>query len=1148
MSIYDALGVVARTDGVPRVDVGIDDPVAVGQDAYERARDELRVMEHFATEIDTFHTHPWGSIGAEIWEIDMGATAEASLSTMREACEGLIAAIDPIAGDLGVSIDTLEDVHVLEATLQLLGERPDIAWTAIIFDPKTAGKRKGLGKLRNLDKRIGQLRDQLTSRYARTFLEEDATALADRLAEFGALRAINREFRELRRKIHRHAVGGYAPNHAAMVEDVRDLEKLQRYERDRQQLTPVIEGLGELYQDGHTDWEAIAEARGWAGELRELPEWIAEPIQRGLLDDGLAEVPDGADLREAIQDFEGAYDELRRRFEMDALEIDGTAVDSQSLGLVADRLDALRSQIPALQQRVEFNQQRRRVGQTVAAGYFERFLEEEQPAEHLVASFERGFFTRWSNHLYPDTAFMDFSEEEYRRLITDFREADVLHRQIAREGVIQRVLANRHGLRDAGGDSDAALLVRREIQKQRRHTPLRELIEEAGGYITELTPCLMMSPLSVAQFLPADAVEFDVVIFDEASQVQPQDAISALIRAEQAIIAGDSKQLPPTTFFDVDVETAEDVREDLDSILEELNVVLPQHRLRWHYRSRTNELIDFSNDRYYGNSLLTFPENDGSTATGVEYIYVEDGLYDRGGSRQNIPEARQVVALIAEHAATAPEKSLGVVAFSSAQEQAIRDVLEQRQNDDPDLRRFVRREDVLDEFFIKNLEMVQGDERDRMIFSIGYGPDRHGKITMNFGPMNQSGGERRLNVAITRAREAVTVVTSIDPDDIDLRRTTADGVEDLKRYLQYARDGPVVLQRDVEVDETLQFDSDFEEAVYTALTAEGYDVASQVGTANYSIDLAIRDPDHPGRFLLGIECDGAAYHASKTARDRDRTRQAVLESLGWTIHRIWSPDWASNPQSEIERIDAVVEQIQEGDTPAPTAMPVVDPLGTTTVPVDELEPGARLTADDAAAEMPIRFTTYVEPAVSRTDRHDPEALGTEQAAMNSLEDVVLRGGPIIREEAYRQAMRLWEYERLDDEVRQIFDGLLSKLQAADLVFVHGDALYPAGDAITPEVRCHDGDDTREITKVPETELMLAVVGVLAEVGDVPPEELIETTTERLGYARVGARIDRTLRAVIERLQSMDLLVADGGELRLVASAEASVDVIVDDLR
>jgi Superfamily I DNA and RNA helicases and helicase subunits len=790
MTIYEALGVVARTDGVPRVEVGIDDPVVVGQEAYERARDELRVMEHFSTEIDTFHTHPWGSVGAEIWEIDMGATAEAALITMGDAVEDLRIAANPMAAELGLSVDTLEDVRVLAAALQLLGERPEMSWTPIIFDPKTAGKRKGLSKLRKLDKRIGQLRDQLTSRYAPTFLEEDATELADRLAEFGALRAINREFRELRRKIHRHAVGGYTPNHAAMTEDVRDLERLQRYERDRRQLTPVIEGLGQTYQGRHTDWEAIAEARGWAGDLRELPEWIAAPIQRGLLDDGLPEVPDGADLREIIQDFEAAYEELCHRFEMDALEIEGTVVEAQSLGLVVDRLDALRSQIPALQQRVEFNQQRRRVGETIAAGYFERFLEGEHPAEHLVASFEREFFTGWTNQLYPDTAFRDFSEEEYRRLITDFREADVLQRQLAREGVIQQVLANRHGLRDADGDGEGALLVRREIQKQRRHTPLRELIEEAGGYITELTPCLMMSPLSVAQFLPADAVEFDVVIFDEASQVQPQDAISALIRAEQAIIAGDSKQLPPTTFFDVDVETAEDVREDLDSILEELNVVLPQHRLRWHYRSRTNELIDFSNDRYYGNSLLTFPENDESTATGVEYVYVEDGLYDRGGSRQNIPEAEQVVTLIAEHAATAPEKSLGVVAFSSAQEQAIRDVLEQRQRNDVDLRKFVRQEDVLDEFFIKNLEMVQGDERDRMIFSIGYGPDRHGKITMNFGPMNHTGGERRLNVAITRAREAVTVVTSIDPDDIDTSRTKADGVEDLKRYLRYARDGP----------------------------------------------------------------------------------------------------------------------------------------------------------------------------------------------------------------------------------------------------------------------------------------------------------------------------------------------------------------------
>jgi very-short-patch-repair endonuclease len=421
----------------------------------------------------------------------------------------------------------------------------------------------------------------------------------------------------------------------------------------------------------------------------------------------------------------------------------------------------------------------------------------------------------------------------------------------------------------------------------------------------------MMSPLSVAQYLTLDAVAFDTVVFDEASQIMPQDAVSSLIRADQAIIAGDTKQLPPTSFFQSDVDTTEDVREDLDSILEETAAVLPEKRLRWHYRSRTNELIEFSNHHYYDDGLRTFPENDTDADTGVSFEYVPDGVYDRGGSRQNRVEAERVVDLITDHAERHSDKSLGVVAFSSAQEQAIRDTVEERRADNPVLDAFVGREDVLDEFFIKNLEMVQGDERDRMLFSVGYGPDETGTVSMNFGPLNKTGGERRLNVAVTRAKEGVTVVSSLQPGDIDLTRTKSTGVAHFRNYLEYAQQGERALARDDRVTGTLAFDSRFEEAVYDALVAAGYDVVSQVASASYSIDLAITHPDRPGQFVLGIECDGAAYHSSKTARDRDRTRQLVLENLGWTIHRIWSPDWASNRDEQLRKIDERVAGLLE---------------------------------------------------------------------------------------------------------------------------------------------------------------------------------------------------------------------------------------------
>jgi very-short-patch-repair endonuclease len=537
---------------------------------------------------------------------------------------------------------------------------------------------------------------------------------------------------------------------------------------------------------------------------------------------------------------------------------------------------------------------------------------------------------------------------------------DKQQQELAKIEVQHEVTKRRPSLDLEHASSAEQVLVRREAEKQRKHKPLRELFDQAGSFITQLTPCFMMSPLSVAQHLKADSIQFDTVIFDEASQIMPQDAVSSLIRADQAIIAGDTKQLPPTSFFQSDVETTEDVREDLDSILKEAASVLSEKTLQWHYRSRTEELIQFSNYQYYNNSLRTFPENDPDVETGVSFEYVEDGVYDRGGSRQNEIEAQRVIDIIEEHAEERSDKSLGVVAFSSAQEQAIRDALAERREESPVLDAFVSQDDVLDEFFIKNLEMVQGDERDRMIFSVGYGPAQDGTVRANFGPLNKSGGERRLNVAVTRAREHVTVVCSMLPGDIDLSGSNSTGAKHFKDYLEYARKGEQALVRERQVTDTLDFDSQFEEAVYDALEAEGYDVVSQVQSSGYSIDLAIKHPEQPGKFILGIECDGAAYHSSKTARDRDRTRQMVLEDLGWTIHRIWSPDWASNEEQQLKEIDKKVKSLLEEE---PTRSDMEE------IPSDELIRGLQ-ELYDSLNRLPLSTDMRNEGSYQPNDYYD----------------------------------------------------------------------------------------------------------------------------------------------------------------------------------
>jgi superfamily I DNA and/or RNA helicase len=420
----------------------------------------------------------------------------------------------------------------------------------------------------------------------------------------------------------------------------------------------------------------------------------------------------------------------------------------------------------------------------------------------------------------------------------------------------------------------------------------------------------MMSPLTVAKNIRKGSIEFDTVIFDEASQIEPETALSSLIRADQAIIVGDTKQLPPTKFFDAEVEDDDDVREDLESILDETSSALPKEKLLWHYRSKDNELIEFSNQLYYGNRLKTFPGNDSNLDTGVEFEFVENGVYDRGGSSKNRKEAERVADLVEKHVEETPEKSLGVVAFSSKQREAIREELHNKKDRNKELRRFTSGEG-LEQFFVKSLENVQGDERKKMIFSIGYGPDQNGKIHKFFGPLSKKGGERRLNVAVTRAEEKVIVVSSMQPEQLDVSNTSNKGPKHFKKYLKYAKHGDEVLNRDIKTSEQKDFDSEFEEAVYNRLTDEGLDVTTQVESSGYSIDLAVKHPEKPGKYILGIECDGAAYHSTKTARERDRLRQSVLEDLGWNIHRIWSTDWIRDEEKEIEKILDEVQELKE---------------------------------------------------------------------------------------------------------------------------------------------------------------------------------------------------------------------------------------------
>lgn len=541
---------------------------------------------------------------------------------------------------------------------------------------------------------------------------------------------------------------------------------------------------------------------------------------------------------------------------------------------------------------------------------FVHFIIDKQISlEDITKKFQYLFYKEWINYLlYTDAELRDFSRIDQEELVRQFAEKDRWQLGISKKQIVSELSHARYD-HEYRSVSHSATTIRREGQKKRRQLPIRKLLSGTWDLVKVIKPCFLMSPLSVSTFLDP-ALKFDTVIFDEASQIFPQDALGAIYRGRQVIVVGDSKQMPPSNFFtssavlDTYDDDGDDVA-DFESILDICGAAFRTKLLAWHYRSRYEQLIAFSNANFYGNRLITFPSSKiDREGIGVDY-YNAGGTYDRT-SQTNRAEAEYVVALIYKHIEEYPKRSLGVVAFSIKQQELIENLLTKRREENPRYERFFNANKP-EPFFIKNLETVQGDERDTIIFSIAYAKDVNGSFLHNFGPLNRQGGERRLNVAVTRAKYNVKLVASIHYSDIDLSRARSEGARLLRSYLDYAENGKDALHRNITVPNDDQFDSEFENDVCEFLRSKGYAIDTQVGVSKYRIDLALRAPDSSD-YILAVECDGATYHRARNARDRDRLRQEILENMGWKFYRIWSTDWFKNNEAAREDLIKAIEE------------------------------------------------------------------------------------------------------------------------------------------------------------------------------------------------------------------------------------------------
>jgi very-short-patch-repair endonuclease len=701
------------------------------------------------------------------------------------------------------------------------------------------------------------------------------------------------------------------------------LEKQSELEDLREQLKALKEAFVEQTQmlnaalseniEDNSDFNAYRTKLEWAVEFQILIK------KYGIGDEFVRNVCQNNS--ESISDFGNAVDELSRwhgnihpcfegfiRLFNSSRQL---TLKESELAQVLQVLKSCNENFAALEYLIDYSNAERLLASLGIDAYLAKAKELNLSSSEIVPVFEKCFYRSWLDAVVPTFGAVNaFRRERQDNRVSEFKQLDKARMEISKAALLSKLIAGLPNFDSFSAGSGEVALLRREMGKRRK------LIAAIPNLLPTLKPCMMMSPLSVSTYLGNSGYEFDTVIFDEASQVRTEDAICSIFRAKQAIIAGDSKQLPPTDFFTSSMNDSEEYGEDdegeendtgaFESLLDEA-AMLPTQTLLWHYRSKHEHLIAFSNAKIYRGSLITFPSSvEKADNMGVEYVHVPGGIYDRGGKNGNKLEAERIAELVFEHFRTSPHRSLGIIAFGEVQQTAIEEAILRKRRANLAYETFFK-DDLNESLFIKNLETVQGDERDTIIFSIGYAPDASGKFMMNFGPLSRNGGERRLNVAVTRARYNLKLVGSILPTDIIADRTSGLGPKLLRQYIDFAINGAQAILGEIS-DVGGWFDSPFEESVYTFLTANGYDVATQVGCSGYRIDMAVRHPGYEGRFAIGIECDGAAYHSARTARERDRLRQTVLEDMGWKFYRIWSTDWIKDRYTEGERLLTAIKR------------------------------------------------------------------------------------------------------------------------------------------------------------------------------------------------------------------------------------------------
>jgi superfamily I DNA and/or RNA helicase/very-short-patch-repair endonuclease len=731
----------------------------------------------------------------------------------------------------------------------------------------------------------------------------------------------------------------------------------------------------------------------------------------------------------------------------------------------------------------------------------------------VLFSFKKSLFRHFAEYIIQNNPILEtFNGKMFESKIRKFKEQLVYFEELTKAELFSRLASQIPSFTQEASNSSEIGILQRAIRNNGRSLSIRKLFDQIPNLLPRLCPCMLMSPISVAQFIDVNQTKFDLVIFDEASQLPTCEAIGVIARGQNLIVVGDPKQLPPTSFFSTNqFDEDNSDKEDLESILDDcLAISMPSKYLLWHYRSKHESLIAFSNTNYYENKLMTFPSPD-DLATKVKNVYVP-GYYDRGKTRQNKFEAIAIVDEVIKRLSDPflSKFSIGIITFSSVQQNLIEDLLNEafKSNFNAEKKAFESNEPI----FIKNLENVQGDERDIILFSVGYAPDKDGKIYLNFGPLNREGGWRRLNVAVSRARYEMIVFSTLRSEQIDISRSSSQGVAGIKSFLEYTEKGIISLpQKENKLKIKPHF---FEELVACEIRKFGYSVNTNIGCSGYRIDIGVINPMDESKYILGILTDGETYFSAKTVKDREAIQPDVLEMLGWNIYRLWTPDWWDNPQKIIQEIIQLINNLQE--------ISVKQTINNSNKRMNYLntiiKPDAQKQSITQKIIKPKKISNpYIICSLNSTtlmELDDFFEYKTSLKIMSQVKKVLKVEAPISHNLLSKRILNAWGISRLGGRLNSYFHDIYNELELN--YTIQNNIIFYWDFQQEPEkydlLRVAEYDQhKRNAEDIPKEEVKNCIKEILNNQISLPEEDLIKEVAKIFGFNRLGGNVEQSMK-------------------------------------